>query len=63
MGSDGGGLLSYNMIVTVTARPQSWRRIVFITVLEVREEELALGWSVPRASAEDVPIRRRYALR
>ena len=51
------------MIVTVTARPKSWRRITLITVLEVREEEPALGWYVPGASAEDVRMRRGYALR
>ena len=51
------------MIVTVGARSKLQRRITLITVLEVREEEPALGWSVPGASAEDVRMRRGYALR
>ena len=64
MGPDGrGGVALLKMIVAVTARPMSWRRITLITVLEVREEEPALGWSVPGASAEDVRMRRGYALR
>ena len=42
------------MIVTVAARSKSRRTIALTQVLEVKEEEPVLGWSVVGDSAEDI---------
>ena len=41
-------------IVTVAARSKSRRTIALTQVLEVKEEEPVLGWSVVGDSAEDI---------
>ena len=51
---EGGGMFFYKMIVTVAARSKSRRTIALTQVLEVKEEEPVLGWSVLGDSAEDI---------